>query len=131
MVSEIEVKLPQPRDRLDPQFRELVERIYVAMTARVPDAPAETRTEYFPGQGIGSVLPVVGSGYSASPVAADGKIYLSGEDGDILVVAAGPEFKLLATNAMGESLMATPALADGVMYIRGLNTLFAVSGKAR
>ncbi|MEI6667092.1 MAG: PQQ-binding-like beta-propeller repeat protein [Acidobacteriota bacterium] len=76
-------------------------------------------------------LPVVGSGYSASPVAADGKIYLSGEDGDILVVAAGPEFKVLATNAMGESLMATPALSDGVMYIRGLNTLFAVSSKTR
>jgi hypothetical protein len=32
---------------------------------------------------------------------------------------------------MGESLMATPALADGVMYVRGLNTLFAVSGQAR
>jgi outer membrane protein assembly factor BamB len=76
-------------------------------------------------------LPVVGSGYSASPVAADGKIYLSGEDGDILVVAAGPAFRLLATNAMGESLMATPALSDGVMYIRGLNTLFAVSDRAR
>jgi outer membrane protein assembly factor BamB len=76
-------------------------------------------------------LPVVGSGYSASPVAADGKIYLSSEDGDILVVAAGSEFKVLATNAMGESLMATPAIADGVMYIRGLNTLFAVGGKAR
>ena len=40
-------------------------------------------------------LPVIGSGYSASPVAADGKIYLSGEDGEILVVAAGPVFKLL------------------------------------
>ncbi len=76
-------------------------------------------------------LPVVGSGYSASPVTADGKIYLSGEDGDMLVVAAGPVFKLLGTNAMGESVMATPALSDGVMYVRGLNTLFAVSGKAR
>ncbi len=76
-------------------------------------------------------LPVIGSGYSASPVAADGKIYLSGEDGEILVVAAGPVFKLLATNTMGESLMATPALSDGVMYIRGLNTLFAVSDRSR
>ena len=35
-------------------------------------------------------LPVVGSGFSASPVAADGKIYLSNEDGEILVIAGGP-----------------------------------------
>ena len=71
-------------------------------------------------------LPVVGSGYSASPVAADGKIYLSGEDGDILVIAAGPEFKHLATNPMGEPLMATPALSEGVMYVRSPGTLFAI-----
>jgi len=75
-------------------------------------------------------LPVVGSGYSASPVAADGRIYLSGEDGDILVVAAGPEFKHLATNPIGEPLMATPALSDGVMYVRSQGTLFAV-GRAQ
>ena len=76
-------------------------------------------------------LPVVGSGYSASPVAADGKIYLSGEDGDVLVIAAGPEFKHLATNSLGESLMATPALSDGVMYLRSPSTLFAVGGRGK
>jgi hypothetical protein len=59
-------------------------------------------------------------------VAADGKIYLSGEDGDILVIAAGPEFKHLATNALGEPLMATPALSEGVMYVRSPGTLFAI-----
>jgi len=74
-------------------------------------------------------LPVVGSGYSASPVAADGKIYLSNEDGEMLVVEAGPTFKHLATNAMGETLMATPALSDGVMYVRGGRTLFAIGKK--
>ena len=46
----------------------------------------------------------------------------------MLVVAAGPEFKLLATNATGESLMATPALSDGVMYVRTARSLFAVFG---
>jgi outer membrane protein assembly factor BamB len=76
-------------------------------------------------------LPVVGSGYSASPVAADGKIYLSGEDGDVLVIAAGPEFRHLATNSLGEPLMATPALSDGVMYLRSPSTLFAIGGKSR
>jgi len=76
-------------------------------------------------------LPVVGSGYSASPVAADGKIYLSGEDGDILVVAAGPEFKHLATNPIGEPLMATPALSNGVMYVRSPGTLFAIGSRGK
>ncbi|MGE0865126.1 MAG: PQQ-binding-like beta-propeller repeat protein [Vicinamibacterales bacterium] len=71
-------------------------------------------------------LPLVGSGYSASPVAADGKIYLSNEDGEMLVVEAGPTFKLLATNSIGEMLMATPALSEGVMYVRALSTLFAI-----
>jgi outer membrane protein assembly factor BamB len=71
-------------------------------------------------------LPLVGSGYSASPVAADGKIYLSNEDGEMLVIEAGPAFKVIATNTMGEPLMATPALSEGVMYVRALSTLFAI-----
>ena len=71
-------------------------------------------------------LEPVGSGFSASPVAADGRIYLSNEDGDMLVVAAGREFRLIATNAMGELLMATPALSNGVMYVRSASSLFAI-----
>jgi outer membrane protein assembly factor BamB len=71
-------------------------------------------------------LPLVGSGFSASPVAADGRIYLSNEDGEMLVVEAGPAFRVMATNAMGEPLMATPALSEGVMYVRALSTLFAI-----
>ncbi len=74
-------------------------------------------------------LPNVGSGFSASPVAADGKIYLSSEDGDVIVVAAGPEFRHIATNAMGDLIMATPALSQGVMYVRGATTLFAIGGR--
>jgi len=71
-------------------------------------------------------LPVIGSGYSASAVAADGKIYLSNEDGEMLVIGAGPTFAHLATNSMNETLMATPALSNGVMYVRGGSTLFAI-----
>jgi outer membrane protein assembly factor BamB len=74
-------------------------------------------------------LPTIGSGFSASPVAADGKIYLSNEDGEILVIAAGEKFNHLATNSMGELLMATPALSDGVMYVRSSASLFAVGRK--
>jgi len=69
-----------------------------------------------------------GGGFSASPVAADGKLYLSGEDGDIYVVRAGREFKLLSSNPMGELLMASPALSDGMLYIRAEKHLFAIGG---
>ncbi len=61
ILSEIKVTLPQPRNRLDPSFRELVERIYVVMTARPTGAAAAGRQERFPGLGIGSVLPAVSS----------------------------------------------------------------------
>ena len=60
ILSEIKVALPQPRNRLDPSFRELVESIYVEMTAR-PSGAGPGRQERFPGLGIGSVLPKVSS----------------------------------------------------------------------
>jgi len=60
ILSEIKVSLPQPRNRLDPSFRELVERIYVEMTAR-PQGNPSARHERFPGLGIGSQLPQVSS----------------------------------------------------------------------
>lgn len=74
-------------------------------------------------------LSLVGSGFSASPVAADGKIYLSNEDGEILVISAGEKFNHISTNSMGELLMATPALSEGVMYVRSSSSLFAIGRK--
>jgi outer membrane protein assembly factor BamB len=74
-------------------------------------------------------LDPIGSGFSASPVIADNKIYLSSEDGEILVVAAGRGFKHLATNSMGDLLMATPALSESVMYVRTASSLFAVGSQ--
>lgn len=71
----------------------------------------------------------VGSGFSASPVAADGKIYLSSEDGDVLVIAAGETFRQIARNPMGELLMSTPALSQGVMYVRSSSSVFAIGTK--
>ncbi|HVF89933.1 MAG TPA: PQQ-binding-like beta-propeller repeat protein [Blastocatellia bacterium] len=70
-----------------------------------------------------------GGAYSASPVAADGKIYLSSEDGEIFVVKAGPKYELLSSNSMGEVLMATPAISDGMIFIRGQHHVFAVGKK--
>jgi outer membrane protein assembly factor BamB len=74
-------------------------------------------------------LPTIGSGYSASPVAADGKIYLSNEDGEVLVISAGDKFTHIATNPLGELLMATPALSEGVIYVRSSQSLFAIGQK--
>lgn len=68
-----------------------------------------------------------GSGFSASPVASDGKLYLSSEDGDIFVVSAGPDFAVSGRYPMGEPLMATPAIADGTMYVRGERRLTAIT----
>ncbi|MHC4697431.1 MAG: outer membrane protein assembly factor BamB family protein [Planctomycetota bacterium] len=65
--------------------------------------------------------------YSASPVAADGKVYFTSEDGDIHVVEAGPEYKLLASNSMGEVCLATPAIADNTIFIRTRSHVFAIA----
>ena len=71
-------------------------------------------------------LSTVGNGFSASPVAADDKLYLSNEDGDVIVVKAGREFAQLAVNPMGDLVMATPALSGSVMYVRTARSLFAI-----
>ncbi len=66
------------------------------------------------------------SGFTASPVAADGKLYYSSEEGDIYVVQAGREQEVIATNPMGEVVMATPAISEGKLYIRGQSHLFCI-----
>ncbi len=66
-----------------------------------------------------------GGAFTASPIASDGKIYLSSEDGDVFVVKAGPKYELLATNPVGEVMMATPAMTSGMFIVRGVNHLFA------
>ena len=67
--------------------------------------------------------------HSASPVASDGKLYFAAEDGDVFVVKAGPQFELLASNQVGEVLMATPAISDGMLIVRGQNHVFAFGEK--
>jgi hypothetical protein len=47
----------------------------------------------------------------------------------MLVVAAGRDFRLISTNTMGEPLMATPALSDGVMYVRSSSSVFAIGSR--
>jgi outer membrane protein assembly factor BamB len=71
----------------------------------------------------------MGGSFSASPVAADGKLYISSEDGDVYVVKAGPQYELLASNSISEVLMSSPAISDGTLFFRGLRNVFAIKQK--
>jgi outer membrane protein assembly factor BamB len=73
--------------------------------------------------------PNQGTALSGSPVYADGKLYFPTEDGDVFVVKAGDKYELLATNPVGEVLMATPAISDGTIFIRGEHSVFAIREK--
>jgi outer membrane protein assembly factor BamB len=66
----------------------------------------------------------------ASPVAADGKVYVSLVEGQIAVLEAGPAANLLALNDLGDEIYATPALADGELYVRTRGTLYRFRGEA-
>ena len=67
-----------------------------------------------------------GNGFTASPVASDGKIYFTSERGSVFVVKSGADFTVLATNELNEVCMATPAISDGVLYFRTQAHLLAV-----
>jgi len=73
----------------------------------------------------------VGNGFSASPVAADGRIFLCNEDGDVLIVEAGRTFRQVAMNEMGELVMATPALSRGAIYVRTARSVVAIGDRRR
>ena len=67
--------------------------------------------------------------YSASPVLADGKIYVTNEDGVTSVFAAGPKFELLAENPLNDYVLSSPAISDGRIYIRTTGHLYAIGKK--
>jgi outer membrane protein assembly factor BamB len=65
--------------------------------------------------------------FKASPVAANGKLYLASEDGDVVVLRMGETYEVLATNTLADQMfVATPAIMDGALYLRGQNTLFCI-----
>ena len=64
--------------------------------------------------------------YSASPVVADGKVYVVSEDGLTTVLKAGPKFEVLGENALGETTLATPAVAGGQIFIRTAKKLYCL-----
>jgi outer membrane protein assembly factor BamB len=64
-------------------------------------------------------------GYYASPVAADGRLYLTSDQGMITVVKAGDKLEVLARNEIGEPVLASPALAGNTLYVRSAKHLWA------
>jgi outer membrane protein assembly factor BamB len=68
-------------------------------------------------------------GFTASPVASEGKIYFTSEQGSVFVVKPGPEFTVLATNHMNEVCMATPAISAGTIFFRTQGHVVAVGSK--
>lgn len=66
--------------------------------------------------------------FTASPVAFDGKILLTSEDGDTFMVKAGPKHEILGTNSVGEPVYASPAIANGKIFIRGEKNLYCIGG---
>jgi outer membrane protein assembly factor BamB len=70
-----------------------------------------------------------GGSYSSSPVAADGKLYVATEDGDLFVIRAGRTYAELAKNEMKEIIMATPAISDGLIVVRTLKAVYGIGEK--
>jgi outer membrane protein assembly factor BamB len=69
--------------------------------------------------------------YYASPIAADGKVFLASRNGFIVVLEDGPELKILAKNDMDEEIIATPAIADGRIFIRTRESIICVSNESK
>lgn len=86
---------------------------------------AKTGEEIWGGQRIKSAI------YSSSPVLADGKLYVTNEDGLVTVVKAGPQFEVLAENDMKEYTLSSPAVSDGQIFIRTAGALYCIGARRR
>ena len=74
----------------------------------------------------GGRVPIATKFYGASPVAFDGKILLTSDDGDTFVIKAGPTHEVLATNSLGEPVRSSIAISNGKLFIRGEKNLYCV-----
>jgi outer membrane protein assembly factor BamB len=85
-------------------------------------------TAYDPQTGKRAFRGRVGTGgaFSASPVGADGRLYISSEDGEVYVISATPDMKQIAMNDMKEVIMSTPAISDGLIVLRTMGHLYGV-----
>jgi outer membrane protein assembly factor BamB len=102
------------------------DQLYIVNNQGVPSAYNAKNGERIYQERVGN-----GGSYSASMVAGDGKVYLFSEDGDVYVVKAGSKMELLAHNNVGEVVMATPAISDGMLFIRTMQHLYAIGVPAK
>jgi outer membrane protein assembly factor BamB len=94
--------------------------VYLCGDGTLTCLDAKTGKEYYADQRTHSHI------HRASPVYADGKIYLTAQDGTVTVVKAGTKFEILSTNQLSDKVNATPVIADGRIYIRGFDSLYAI-----
>jgi outer membrane protein assembly factor BamB len=85
----------------------------------------KTGKEVYGGQRIRPAI------YSSSPVLADGKIYMSNEEGSTVVLKAGPTFEVLAENHLEDYLLASPAVSDGQIFIRTTKHLYCIGQRTK
>jgi outer membrane protein assembly factor BamB len=88
---------------------------------------ARTGTEIYSRQRITSDA----SAFTASPWAYNGHIFALSEDGDTYVVQAGPEFKVVGKNSLGEMTLATPAISRGSLFVRTVNRLYRLANSPK
>ncbi len=68
-------------------------------------------------------------GVYASPLGADGKVYIAGRNGVTYVLKAGPQFKVLSVNTLDDQFDASPVAVDDMLYLRGLKNLYCIKRK--
>ena len=64
--------------------------------------------------------------HRASPILADGHLYLTARDGTISVVKTGRKFEMVAQNRLGEAMSSSPVVANGTLYLRTFDALWAI-----
>lgn len=71
----------------------------------------------------------IGGNFSGSPICVAGRLYCISDDGEVVVLAASPDYQLLARNPLGEASRATPAVAGGRLYLRTVSHLICIGGE--
>ena len=88
---------------------------------------AKTGARHYGGAPRGQ--PTTNGLHRASPVYADGKIYVVGKEGGTAVIKAGPKYELIATNPLPDRFSASPVISGGRIYLRGYDSLWAIGSK--
>jgi NitT/TauT family transport system ATP-binding protein len=129
IIEEIKVALPQPRDRLEPEFRDLVERIYVAMTARAVAPPPRVAPDRIPGMGIDMVLPRASANVLAGLIeAVAGAPYNGKADLPVIASALQMEVDDLFPVAEALQLLRFAEVEGGDIRLTDVGKQFAEAG---